>query len=279
VDQIKIHDKSSLEFMYAAGRIAACALDKVEFFLNQNKYIQTKDIDKLCREYIIAEGGIPACVGYQAFGAPPYQYTTCISINDVACHGLPSDYVLAAGDILNVDLVVDYQGWLGDTSRTFIFGGSANQIRTDLVKHAQTAMYKGAQVAKLGQNFSVIGAAIEDFCKSVHAGSYTVTPLRDYCGHGISNQMHEAPLVEHVRNSCETRIQPYLYFTIEPILIVGNDTRTYLQNDRWTVKTVSKRDTAQFEHTFGLDEDGVLRIFTTRDKAHEELVRKEIYSA
>lgn len=271
----KIHGPDSIGFMYASGRIAAKVLDEVEESLRKNPYQRTIDIDKLCTDLIIANGATAECIGYNAFGAPPYQHATCISRNDVACHGIPSEEVLEEGDIVNVDLVVNYQGWLADTSRTFLIG-KTSLSRSDLVYQARQAMYAGMKTVKPGAEFRNIGKAIEEYCKKIRIGGEIVRPLREYCGHGISKNMHEKPLVEHVKNSCNIRITPYTYFTIEPILVIGGNTGTHTLDDHWTIKTNSGKDAAQFEHTMGLDNSGILRIFTTRDDEHEREILNEI---
>jgi methionyl aminopeptidase len=275
--KLNIHGPDSLNHMYIAGRIASKALDKVELMLKENPYRSTLEIDKLCHDFIIAQGGIPECVGYKAVGAPPYEHTTCTSKNDVACHGIPSDEVLEEGDIINVDLVVNYNGWLGDTSRTFIIG-KTTKSREKLVLESKRAMYVGMKSVVLGAEFRTIGRAIENYCDQIEIEGQPISILPEYCGHGISQYMHELPLVEHKKNNCKVKIMPYLYFTIEPIITLGNQVETCLQSDRWTVKTKSGAETAQFEHTMGLDSEGKLHIFTTTDDQHEAQVLQEMRS-
>ena len=272
---IKTHDASSVTKMYDAGRIAALTLDKVEEYLKLDPYRKTIDIEKLCEDSIRSHGGIPECIGYRGRHATPYPYASCISVNDVACHGFPSDYVLQDGDILNVDIVVRYNGWLADTSRSFGVG-NITKADAELLRIAKQSMYEGMKAVKIWRQFNVIGAAIEAYCEKQTADGEPVCILRDYLGHGISKRMHEQPLVEHVRNRCPELLRPYLYFTIEPIIALGTNIRTYMDDNQWAVKMVSGKRAAQFEHTMGLNDKGELMVFTTRDKEHEHQVLAEL---
>jgi methionyl aminopeptidase len=269
---IRIHDKDSVQGMYEAGRIACLALDLAEQYIKNNSNITTLQLDKICHDFIVSQGGTPECIGYMG-----YKHATCTSQNDIACHGVPGDYVLKDGDIVNLDLVVRYNDWLGDTSRTFGIGNISSD-NAKLIEIARNAMYEGMKVVRNQIEFRYIGYAIEKFCSKQNVGGKNITVLSSYCGHGISKEMHQGPLVEHIRNSSTILIKPYLYFTIEPIIVVGNDERTYTEDDQWTVRTRSGENCAQFEHTMGIDEKGKLMIFTTRDKAHEEEILNTIYS-
>ena len=276
---MNVYDPESAEGMYAAGRIAALALDEVEKFLSVNPYCTTLEIDKLCDSFITKHGGIPECVGYKSHASPvPYMHATCISVNDVACHGVPSDYRLHDGDILNVDLVVRFpgaNGWLGDTSRSFGIGNITPE-NAKLLEVAKNCMYAGMKVLRNGIEFKTIGAAVEAYCKTQKINGKQFRIIPDFCGHGISKHMHEPPLIEHVRNHCAYAIKPYQYFTIEPIITLGDNVKTYTDNDLWTVKTRDRANTAQFEHTMGLGQNGKLMIFTTRDREHEAQILQEI---
>ena len=275
MSQINIHGPDSIHKMYEAGRILAKILDEVENLLGIDPYRTTLEIDQFCTDLIKKSGGIPECIGYKSFGAPPYRHATCTSVNDVACHGVPTGYRLVDTDIINVDLVVNYNGWLADSSRTFIIG-ETTEARAELVKHAKLSMYAGMGQVRKGAEFRHIGRAIQNYFTKIQIKGKPLRTLDGYCGHGISNTMHEKPLVEHVKNSCNIQIVPYLYFTIEPILIIGTNLGTHTTADGWTIKTDSGSDAAQFEHTMGLDQSGQLRIFTTRDDAHEKEILKEI---
>lgn len=276
MNEVRTHDKSSVEHMYAAGRIAALALDEAERAIAENPYRKASEIDKICEDFIRSKGAIPECLGYHPPGHVPYEYATCVSRNDVACHGLPSDEEMQDGDIVNVDLVVRYNGWLGDTSRTFAIG-NVSEDNLKLIQIAKNAMYAGMKVVQKGLEFRYIGSAIEAYCSSQKIRGKPVRPLPDYCGHGISNEMHEKPLVEHVRNHCRIQIKPYTYFTVEPIIVIGDNVKTYVCDDDWTIRTCSRSNAAQFEHTMGLDENGKLMIFTSRDREHEKQILDELY--
>lgn len=276
---MNIYNADSVPGMYEAGRIAALALDKVEEILAQDPYRTTEEIDKICADFIQDNGGIAECIGYKSkFAEKPYLHATCISVNEVACHGVPSAYRLKEGDIVNVDLVVRFpgkDGWLADTSRSFGIGNISDENQ-QLLKFAKNAMYAGMRVVRKGIEFKYIGAAIESYCKTKKMGNKQVKVIPNFCGHGVSKKMHEAPLIEHLRNSCNVIIRPYHYFTIEPIITLGENVKNYEESDGWTIKMSSGANAAQFEHTMGLNSEGKLMIFTTRDRAHEEEVLKEI---
>lgn len=271
-----IYDKSSLQPMRDAGRIAAMALDVVEDLINNNPNLRLIDIENAADKFITSMGGIPECKGYkQSPINDPYRFATCISPDEVACHGLPSEERLKSGSIVNVDLVVRLGEWLGDTSRTFTIG-EVSEEDAKLVKIAKEAMYAGMSVVHKGAPFKIVGHAIETYCRKQKIKKEPVRILTSYCGHGISKKMHEAPLVEHTKNDCMFPITPYHYFTIEPIITTGNSVQTYVEDDTWTVKMSSGRKCAQFEHTMTIDESGELVILTVRDQEHEKLIKEEL---
>ena len=272
--------KEKLQSMRKAGKVAAEALDLAEKIIGDfatNPNLRLIDVEKAVDDFISSKGGIAECKGYQPHpDGPTYpSFATCISVDDVACHGLPSEEFFKDGSIVNVDLVVRLDGCLADTSRTFMVG-KVSQDDQKLVKFAKEAMYAGMFVVQKGAPFKIIGQAIEFYCKNKSIAGEPVMVLPNYGGHGIGEKMHEKPFVSHVRNDCLFPITPYQYFTIEPIITVGKNTKTYVCEDDWTVKTISRKKCAQFEHTMTVDETGELVITTVRDEEHEKAIKREI---
>jgi methionyl aminopeptidase len=209
--------------------------------------ITTLDIDALVREHTRAQGGHPSQLGYQGFPA-----AVCTSVNDVVCHGIPSDRVrLRPGDIVNVDITTELDGFHGDTSATFCVGQSAPAALT-LVRAAEEAMWQGIRRVRPGGRLGDVGAAIAAYA---HAHGFAV--VSDYGGHGIGRAMHMPPHVSHVAApGTGPRLHPGMAFTIEPMLNAGRPAVRSL-SDGWTVVTADGSLSAQFEHTVLVTESGV----------------------
>jgi methionyl aminopeptidase len=227
--------KKKLQGMRNAGKVAAEALDLAEKIISDfpnNRNLRLIDVEKAVDAFITSKGGTAECKGYQPSpDGPSYpSFATCISVDEVACHGLPSEELFRDGSIVNVDLVVRLDGCLADTSRTFMVG-NVSQEDQKLVKFAKEAMYAGMLVIQKGAPFKIVGQAIEFYRKNKSIAGEPVKVLPNYGGHGIGEKMHEAPFVAHVSNSCIYPITPYQYFTVEPIITVGKNTKTYICED------------------------------------------------
>ena len=175
----------------------------------------------------------------------------CTSRNAVVCHGLPrASEVLRDGDIINVDVTTELDGFHGDTSATFCIGEVDESARR-LVERTRAARDAGIAAVRPGARLGDIGAAIVEVAAAAGLGV-----VREYCGHGIGRQMHEAPQVSHVgRAGTGLRLRPGMVFTVEPMLTLG-DPAVRLQDDGWTVVTADGRWSAQFEHTVVVTERG-----------------------
>ena len=191
-------------------------------------------------------------------GQYDYGFSLNSSRNAVVCHGVPSaDEVLQDGDIVNLDITLEKNGWIADSSKTFLIGTVAPAAKR-LVRTTYEAMWKGIHTVRPGATLGDIGHAIE---RHARRNGYSV--VREYCGHGIGRQMHEAPQVLHVgRPGTGLTLREGMVFTIEPMLNQGRRTvRT--EPDGWTVVTVDGKLSAQFEHTVAVTADGV-RVLTLR---------------
>jgi methionyl aminopeptidase len=233
-----------IDRLRAAARVAAATLNEVTSRVGAG--ITTKTIDLWVREDTARRGGKPSQLGYKGFPA-----AVCTSKNEVVCHGIPSErVVLDEGDILNVDVTTELDGFHGDTSRT-IFVGEASPEARHVVDVAQRCLDAGIAVVREGARLGDIGAAIQELAHK--EGCSVVT---DVGGHGIGRAMHLPPHVSHVgTRGAGLRLRAGMAFTIEPMINLGGpDVRTLA--DGWTMVTKDGSLSAQFEHTILVTRDG-----------------------
>jgi len=189
-----------------------------------------------------------------------YAFALNSSRNQVVCHGVPSpDEVVQDGDIVNFDITLEKNGFIADSSKTYLIGNVPPTARR-LVRTTHEALWHGIRTVRPGARLGDIGYAIERHAKR---NGYSV--VRDYCGHGIGREMHEAPQVLHYgKPGTGMMLREGMVFTIEPMLNQGRRTvRT--QDDGWTVVTTDGKLSAQFEHTVAVTRDGV-RVLTLREE-------------
>ena len=243
---ITVKSPADIEKMRVAGRLAAEVLQVVAPHVRPG--VSTAELDRICHDHIVnVQGAVPANVGYKGFPA-----TICTSVNNVICHGIPSDTkVLKDGDIVNIDVTVIKDGWHGDTSRMY-FAGTPSVKAKRLVDVTREAMFRGIRTVRPGATLGDIGHAIQQFAEGER-----FTVVREYCGHGIGRVYHEDPQVLHYgQPQTGVVLQPGMTFTIEPMINEGSR-HTRLLNDGWTVVTRDKSLSAQWEHTVAVTEDGV----------------------
>ena len=245
-----IKTPEEIEGIRLAGVINTGVLNLVEKEIKAG--MNTAQIDKMVYEYTISHGATPATLGYEGF-----TKSCCTSINEVVCHGIPSqEEVLEEGDIINVDCTTILNGYYADASRTFIIGKTTPE-KERLVQVAKEALNVGIQAAKPYGFVGDIGNAIEQFVKK---NGYSV--VRDLCGHGIGTQFHTEPDVEHFgRKGTGMLLVPGMVFTIEPMVNMGTYKVFVDEEDGWTVVTDDELPSAQWEHTFVMTEKG-LEILT-----------------
>ncbi len=246
--RVRLHDSADFEGMRAAGRLAAECLDMItsQVFPGQT----TGELDRLCHEFIIARGAVPAPLGYRGF-----PRSICTSVNHVVCHGIPGEKVLRDGDIVNIDVTVILDGWHGDTSRMFFVGKPSVKAKK-LVDITYDAMMRGIEAVKPGATLGDIGHAIQSFAEANRC-----TVVRDFCGHGLGKVFHEPPNVMHYGKPGRGLVlREGMFFTIEPMINAGRH-ETKILADGWTAVTKDKSLSAQFEHSIGVTADGC-EIFT-----------------
>ncbi|TDP44803.1 type I methionyl aminopeptidase [Zavarzinia compransoris] len=247
--RISLHDEEGFEGMRRAGRLAAATLDFIAPYVKPG--VSTATLDRLCETYMRDHGGVPGTIGYHG-----YQHASCISVNHVVTHGIPSaDKVLAEGDILNIDVTPVVDGWFGDTSRMFV-AGEANLRARRLIDTTLESLLAAIAVVRPGATLGDIGHAIEVIARRERYGI-----VRDYCGHGVGQVFHDAPSVLHWgRPGTGVVLEPGMIFTIEPMLNAGRPEVKRL-SDGWTVVTRDRSLSAQFEHSIGVTGTGA-EIFT-----------------
>ena len=255
-DGIRLNQPADFTGMHAAGRLAAEILDAVVPMVVPGQ--TTGAIDAEIERLVEQAGAQSATIGYKG-----YQHASCISVNHVVCHGIPSEKMLKDGDILNIDVTVVLDGWYGDTSRMYVAGKLPRKAER-LIDVTHDALMRGIEAVKPGNTFGDIGHAIQSF---VEANRMSV--VRDFCGHGLGRVFHAPPNVLHYgRPGTGPTLEPGMFFTIEPMVNLGRPETKVLADD-WTAVTRDKSLSAQFEHSVGVTPDGV-DIFTLSpaDKFH-----------
>ncbi len=267
-DGIRIHDKADFAGMRKAGALCARILDDIapHIFPGQT----TAELDRLITEMVAAAGATSATIGYKG-----YQHASCISVNNVVCHGIPgqpipksgvetiskdpekrrTDDVLLDGDILNVDVTVIVDGWYGDSSRMYA-AGTLSRKAERLIQVTHDALMKGIAAVRPGNTFGDIGAAIQRFVEAER-----MSVVRDFCGHGLGRVFHAPPNVLHYgRPGTGAVLEEGMFFTIEPMVNLGRP-ETVVLSDDWTAVTRDRSLSAQFEHSVGVTATGC-EIFT-----------------
>jgi methionyl aminopeptidase len=245
-----ILNEEQIEGIRRSGVVNTGVLDEVAKQIHAG--MNTQEIDDICREYCESHGAIPACLGYEGF-----PKSCCISINEVVCHGIPSeDEEFFEGDIVNVDVTTIYNGYYADASRMFIIGKTSTECEK-LVRVAKECLEIGMEAAKPWGFVGEIGKAIE---KHARKNGYSV--VRDLAGHGTGLAFHEEPEVDHYNTRSKGMLLvPGMVFTIEPMINMGTYEVFVDEEDGWTVVTEDEKPSAQWEHTFLVTEEG-LEILT-----------------
>lgn len=242
------YSKQDFVGLKEAGKLAAHILDYITPFVQAG--VTTAELDQLCHEEILRNDAIPAPLGYNG-----YPKATCISLNHVICHGIPSARKLVKGDILNIDITVILDGWYGDTSRMYVVGKPSAKAM-ELIDVTYNSLMMAIEAVKPGVRLGDIGHIIQSYAEE---NKFSV--VRDYCGHGIGRVFHDEPMVLHYgKPDTGLTLEVGNVFTIEPMINVGGY-KSRLLGDGWTAITADHSLSAQFEHTIGVTENGC-EIFT-----------------
>ena len=236
--RIIIKTPEQIEGIRKSSRLAAQCLDLAEKFVEVG--VSTEFIDDKIEEFILSNNAIPATKGYHGF-----PKSSCISLNNIICHGIPSkNTILKEGDILNIDVTTILDGFYGDTSRMFTVGNISDEAE-ELVDTAWDCLDLAIEQVKPGNRFGNIGFVISRLAK---AKGYSV--VYEFCGHGVGINFHEEPQVDHTaRRNTGPVMKPGMIFTIEPMINQGKPKADIDESDGWTVRTIDNKLSAQFEHT------------------------------
>jgi methionyl aminopeptidase len=260
---VEIKGDAEIATMRQAAYIVATVLKEIA--AQAKPGLSTADLDAYAEDRIRGLGATPSFKGYHGFPA-----SICACINDEVVHGIPRRrHIIRAGDLLKVDTGAYFEGFHGDSCITIAVDKISAEAQK-LMEAAQAALYAGIQQVRPGNTLLDIAGAIEDSAKS-----YGYSIVEDYTGHGVGRNLHEPPSVFNYRTRQlpNLTLQPGMTLAIEPILNAGSKhTRTL--SDRWTVVTVDKSLSAQFEHTVLVTDTGY-EILTDRDRVAEESGGKE----
>ncbi|MDO4996774.1 MAG: type I methionyl aminopeptidase [Bacilli bacterium] len=247
---ITIKSEREIELMRHAGMLVSKMHQFIKPYIKAG--ITTKELDKLCEDFIIKNDSVPSCKGYEGYPA-----TLCTSVNDTVVHGIPDNYKLKNGDIITIDVVIGYKGYQGDAAWTYTVG-DVDDNKKYLMEHTEKALYEGIKMVKPGNRIGDIGYAVQKYAEEHNLGV-----VRELCGHGIGRDMHEDPEVPNYGTpNTGPRLKPGMVICIEPMLTFGKR-YVYLMEDDWTVKTQDGSDAAHYEHTVLVTEDGY-EILTPR---------------
>jgi len=242
--RVAIRSGAEIALARRAGMLAAEVLQMIAEHVKPG--VTTDELDRRCHDYIVdVQQAIAANVGYHG-----YPKTTCISVNHVICHGIPSDKKLKSGDIVNIDIAIIKDGWFGDTSRMY-FVGEPSILARRLVRTTYEAMRAGIAQVRPGATLGDVGHAIQSVAERE---GFSV--VREYCGHGIGQIYHDEPQVVHFgKPGAGLKLETGMVFTIEPMINAGKAAIKQLP-DGWTVVTKDRSLSAQWEHMVAVTERG-----------------------
>lgn len=254
MNNINIKTPEEVALMRVSGKLLASVFQELDNFITAGK--TTLEINDFVEDFIVTElNARPASKGQY-----DYQYVLNSSINDVVCHGVPStSNKLKNGDIVNIDITLEKNGFISDSSKMYCIG-KITPLAQKLVDVTYDAMWKGIKTVKPNSTTGDIGHAIQQ-----HVEKYGFSVVRDYCGHGIGREMHEDPQILHFgRPNTGITLKEGMTFTIEPMINQGAY-KTKTKKDGWTVVTRDKKLSAQWEHTILVTSNG-FEVLTIREE-------------
>ncbi len=259
---ITLRTPEEIEKIAKAARLCAETLALLETKVKPG--ISTLELDRIAEEYIRSHGGIPSCKGYEGFPA-----SVCASVDEVIVHGIPSaKKILRTGNIIALDLVVEVDGYMGDSCITVPVGRVSPKVR-ELIDVTQEALDAGIRQAVPGNHVGDIGHAVE---KVVRPHGYGI--ITEYVGHGIGTDMHEEPEIPNYGTPGHgPLLQEGMVICIEPMITMKSPHIRYLR-DGWGVVTDDGKPAAHIEHTVAITKDGP-KILTLRDFGTRENPKKD----
>lgn len=240
---ISIKSKREIELLKIAGNIVYETHKYIKPFIKPG--VSLLKLDSLAEDFIRSKGATPSFKGYEGF-----PNATCISVNNEVVHGIPSNRKLKDGDIVSIDIGACYKGYHGDSAWSYAVGKLSSDC-TYLMEHTKKALYEGIKVVKPGARIGDIGNAVEKY-----ANAHNLGIVRELCGHGVGNHLHESPDVPNygLLNTGPV-LKEGMVIAIEPMLNLGSDDIVVEDND-WTITTLDGKPSAHFEHTVLVTKDG-----------------------
>ncbi|NLA75359.1 MAG: type I methionyl aminopeptidase [Deltaproteobacteria bacterium] len=240
---IRIKTAKDIAGIRLAGKLAVETLELVREYIRPG--VKTDDINTFVHEFTIKNGAIPAPLNYRG-----YPKSVCISINEVICHGIPGKRMLADGDIVNIDVTPILGGYYADANMTYLVGNCSSDAKK-IVNVARESLKAGMSMIMPGNTIGDIGWAIQQY-----AEGQGCSVVRDFVGHGVGIDFHEAPQIPHYgRKGQGIRLVPGMVFTVEPMINLGKK-ELHILSDKWTAVTDDNSLSAQFEQTFLVTEQG-----------------------
>lgn len=245
---IILKTRREIEIMRKAGRLVAQSHELVRKYIKPG--VTTKEIDQMVEDFLRSQNAIPTFKGYGGF-----PYSICASVNEEVVHGFPSNRKLIEGDIVSIDIGATFEGYVGDSAKTFLVGEVDDEKRR-LVEATRQSFYEGIKYAKTSYRLSDISHAVQQY-----AESQGFSVVRDYVGHGVGKDMHESPQIPNFgRPGKGPRLQVGMVLAIEPMINAGTYNVKVLDNN-WTVVTVDGKPSAHYEHTVAIT-DGEPELLT-----------------
>ncbi len=241
---IQLKNKDEIAWIRRSGHLLAETFKELEKLIDAG--IETQELDLFARDFIENRGGTPAFLGLY-----DYPASLCVSINNEVIHGIPGKRVLKEGDIVSLDLGINLRGYISDAAHTYPVG-SITKEREKLLTVTEQCLEKAVGVMKNGSRLNDISRAIFD-----HATENGFSVVRQYCGHGVGISLHEEPQIRnYIGPGPNPKLKPGMVLAIEPMLNSGTwEVRT--MEDGWTVVTADGKDSAHFEYTVAILEEGV----------------------
>jgi methionyl aminopeptidase len=241
--KIQLKENVDISGIRKAGRLVLDTLDLVEPKIRPG--MKTDDINTIVHEFTLKNGAQPAPLNYRGF-----PKSVCVSVNEEVCHGIPGKRLLQDGDIVNVDVTSVLNGYYADANKTF-FAGTPGPEARKIVSVARECLKRGISMVKPGNTIGDIGWAIQSYSKEQGC-----SVVRDFVGHGVGFEFHEAPQVPHFGQKGQgVRLIPGMVFTIEPMINLGSHELKILE-DNWTAVTKDRSLSAQFEQTLLVTDSG-----------------------
>lgn len=240
---ISIKSDYEISLMQKAGSLVYQTHQHLKPYLKPG--ITTLELDKLANDFIEAHGGTSSVYGYEGYPAH-----VCISVNEEVVHGIPSQYKLQNGDIVSIDICVNYKGYHGDSAWSYGIGTLSDEKKY-LLKHTQKALYEGLKEVKPGNHIGDISYAIEQYALSHQLGV-----VKELVGHGIGSKLHERPDVPNYgKKGTGPILKEGMTIAIEPMLNLGT-AEIFILDDDWTIVTGDNLPSAHFEHTVLVTSNG-----------------------